>query len=191
MKTTRMTICLVMTSFVVCFCCSAGIFDNTIHVYKYGPATFSMGDIPVDEDVMRLETKQWPAGRSDPVSSSLYILLDESAHQAVDKYMASRAKVPDPYSDSSRKEFEAIADSTDVEAILVTNFNRIIRGPCIYEKKGFGDVELSLKTKKILKQKPQGNDLIRLNWMLFHRQTSSFQFKVATLARQFRLSTFK
>jgi hypothetical protein len=39
MKTVRTTICLVMMNLAMCFCCRAGIFDNTLHVYKYGPAT--------------------------------------------------------------------------------------------------------------------------------------------------------
>jgi hypothetical protein len=169
MKTTRMAIYLVMASFVMCFCCSAGIFDNTIHIYKYGPATFSKGEIPVDEVVMRLKTSQWPAGRPNPVSSSLYALLDEPARQAIEKYIAERTKIQDPFSESAPQQFKAIADSIDLEAILITNFNRIIQGPCIYDKNFQGiinGVELSPSTKKLLKQKPQGNDLIRLNWLL-------------------------
>ena len=151
-------------SSVMCFCCCAGIFDNTIHVYKYGPATFSAGDIGVDSDVMRLNTKQWPVGRPDPVSSSLYVLLDESAHQAIDKYMALRANVSDPFSPSADQQFRTIADATGIETILIANFNRIIQGPCIYDKH-FREYS-SPKTKKLLKQKPQGDDLIRLNWLL-------------------------
>ena len=164
-----MTICLVTMSFVMCSWCSAGIFDNTIHVYKYGPATFSTGEIPVDEVVMRLKTRQWPAGRPNPVSSSLYALLDEPARQAVERYVAERAKIQNPFSESAPQQFRAIANSIDLEAILLTNFNRIIQGPCIYDKNFRGminGVELSPSTKKLLKQKPQGNDLIRLNWLL-------------------------
>ena len=162
-----MTICFLMMSFVMCFCCQAGIFDNTLHVYKYSPATFSVGEIPVDDDVVCLKTKRWPVwpdGRPWPVSNALYILLDESARQAIDKYMSLRAKVPDPFSPSADQQFKTIADATGVEAILITNFNRIIQSPCIYEKSFRG--YLSPQTKKLLKQKPQGNDLIRLNWLL-------------------------
>jgi hypothetical protein len=163
MKTTRLLILIVMMGFVIGLCgCS-----NTLHVYKYGPATFSVGEIPVDGDVVCLKTKQWPVwpdGRPWPVSSSLYVLLDESAHQAIDKYMALRAKIPDPFSPSADQQFKTIADATGVEAILITNFNRIIQGSCIYDRRFRG--YLSLQTKKLLKQKPQGNDLIRLNWLL-------------------------
>ena len=148
---------------MMCFCCRA---TTVLEVYKYSPAGFSAGDIPVDEVVMRLKTRQWPAGRPNPESNSLYALLDESAHQVVEKYAALRAKVPDPYSNSRDKEFTAISDATGMEAILLKNFNRIIAGPCIFDKKGFGDVELAPQTKKRLKQKPQGDDLIRLNWLL-------------------------
>jgi hypothetical protein len=118
--------------------------------------------------VMRFKTRQWPAGRPDPVSSSLYALLDEPARQAVEKYIAERTKIQDPFSDSTPQEFKTIADAIGIEAILIANFNRIIQGPCIYDKnfRGINGVDLSLSTKKLLKQKPQGNDLIRLNWLL-------------------------
>ena len=159
-----MTICFLLMSFAMCFCCQAGIFDNIIHVYKFSPATFSAGEIPVDEVVMRLKTKQWPTGRPNPVSSSLYVLLDESAHQAIEKYADARIKVQDPFSNSAVQEFKVIADATDIEAILITNFNRIIQGSCFYDK-NFREY-LSLHTEKILKQKPQGSDLVRLNWLL-------------------------
>jgi|GEM_PF-3083961 len=146
----------------------SSIFDNTLHVYKYGPATFSVGDIDVDSDAMRLATKQWPKGRPNPVSNSLYVLLDESAHQAIEKYMAARAQVQNPFSDSAPQQFKKIADDIGLKAILITNFNRIIQGPCIYDKnfRGINGVELSPSTTKLLKLKPQGNDLIRLNWLL-------------------------
>jgi hypothetical protein len=142
----------------------SSIFDNIIHIYKYGPVTFSVGDIDVDSDAMRLATKQWPKGRPDPVSNSLYVLLDESAHQVIEKYMAARAQVQNPFSDSAPQQFKKIADDIGLEAILITNFNRIIRDPCIYDK--FFREYLSVKTEKLLKQKPKGDDLIRLNWLL-------------------------
>jgi len=142
----------------------SSIFDNIIHIYKYGSATFSVGDIDVDSDAMRLATKQWPKGRPDPVSNSLYVLLDESAHQANEKYMAARAQVQNPFSDSAPQQFKKIADDIGLEAILITNFNRIIRGPSIYDK-NFREY-LSVKTEKLLKQRPKGDDLIRLNWLL-------------------------
>ncbi len=166
-KTTHLLIALVVMSSVMCFSCCAGIFDNTLHVFKYGPATYSAGEIDVDGDVVCLKTKRWPVwpdSRPWPVSSSLYVLLDESAYQAIDKYMALRAKVPDAFSPSADQQLKTIADATGIEAILITNFDRIIQGPSIYDK--HFRKYLSPETKKLLKQKPQGDALARLNWLL-------------------------
>jgi hypothetical protein len=145
---------------------------NLIDVYKYGQPTISAGDFEHNTPwnlygcVMRLEGKKGPYDPPDLVSIFLNAQLDESAHQALDRYMALAAKIDVIYSDKVSGELKAIADDTGVEAALVTNLNRIIRGPCIYEKKRFRDVELSPQTKELLKQNPQGNDLIRLNWLL-------------------------
>jgi hypothetical protein len=167
MKTIQLFVVLIVIS-VAKTSLGSSIFDNTIHIYKYGPATFSVGEIDVDSDAMRLATKQWPKGRPNPVSNSLYILLDESAHQAIEKYMAARAQVQNPFSDSAPQQFKKIADDIGLEAILITNFNRIIQGPCIYDKnfRGINGEDLSPSTEKLLKQKPQGENLIRLNWLL-------------------------
>jgi hypothetical protein len=170
MKTVRIIICLVMMNFAMCFCCRAGIFDNTLHVYKYGPATFAVNDYdsPWDLDgfAMRLKNKQWASGHRDLVSSFLYDQLDESARQSLNRYAILRANIKDSFSDSGRRELNAIAKTTDIEAILVTNLNRIIQGPLLYEKERFQDVERWPQTKKLLKQNPKGEDLIRLNWSL-------------------------
>ncbi len=44
--------------------------------------------------------------------------------------------------------------------------NNILRQSCIYEKRRFAGVKLEDQTRHLLGQKPQGDDLIRLNRML-------------------------
>jgi hypothetical protein len=143
---------------------------NLIYLYKNGPPTIIMGDFGYSPRVLNgfatiINEKKRPNGQAG-LLSFLNEQLDESAHQVLQRYTTSSAKINDIYSDKALKELKTIADDTGIEAILVTNFNRIIRGPCIYEKERFRDVVLSPQTKNLLKQNPQGDDLIRLNWML-------------------------
>jgi hypothetical protein len=150
--------------------CSA-VLPNLIYVYKYGPAMFSQGDIggsPLDliEFARRLKEKQWPGHQPDSVSSFVNEQLDKQARDALNKYETLIQNLELPYSDVYYRAANTIANTTDIEAFLITNLNRIIRGPCIYENERFQDVELSPQTKKLLKQKPQGDDLIRVNWLL-------------------------
>lgn len=49
---------------------------------------------------------------------------------------------------------------------LVQGLNQIIQGPSIYDPKRFEGVALRLCTKRLLALNPQGEDLVRLNWML-------------------------
>jgi uncharacterized protein (TIGR03663 family) len=54
-----------------------------------------------------------------------------------------------------------------LESILVTNLNRIITGPSIYDSNRFQQVHLHPETGELLRQNPRGQDLIRLNrWLL-------------------------
>ncbi len=166
MKTSALFIQLVIIG-VAITSARASIFENTINVYKYGPPTYSADDVDrITWTLVGDLKKQQLRDQPDLFSIFLNEQLDESAHEAMSKYAAAEAKINDFHSDSGRKQLKLITDATDIDAILATNLNRIVRGPCIYEKKRFRDVELSRQTKSLLKQNPKGDDLLRLNWLL-------------------------
>src|ERR1017187_4027051 len=167
MRTIFLTAIFVMISPVMSL---FGMPPNLIYVYKYGPAVYSVDDFERTPWALAgfvgALTRKERNDQPDLVSIFLYAQLDESARQALSKYAASELKIKDVYSGSGLQELKTIAEDTDIEAVLVTNLNRIIRGSSIYEKERFRDVELSPQTKMLLKLNPQGDDLIRLNWLL-------------------------
>jgi predicted RND superfamily exporter protein len=108
-----------------------------------GASTFSADDITnLPSFVKKLTTKP------DPVSAFVGDHLDLAARTMLD-------------SDQGRH-----ADPDEVQAVLAKNLNRIIAGPLIYNPARFQSVKLGPKTEELLKAKPQGQDLIRLNQML-------------------------
>lgn len=90
----------------------------------------------------RLQTK------SDPVSSFLYDKLDSAAHIAIR---------------------EAIAGNTNTRQTvspLIRSINTILKGQGLYSKARFKGTVLRPKTEQLLKKKPKGYDLDRLNRLL-------------------------
>ncbi len=166
MKTIFFIILFAMISPVVSL---FGIPPNLIYVYKYGSPTIVAGDFERSPWGLTWAvnnfTRKERNGRLDRVSVFLYAQFDESARFALNRYATAEAQL-DLNSDTALKELKTIANDTSVEAILVTNLNRIIRGPCIYDQERFRDVELSPQTKMLLKQNSKGEDLVRLNWLL-------------------------
>jgi hypothetical protein len=57
----------------------------------------------------------------------------------------------------------ANGDPDHLESLLVTNLNRIITGPSIYDSNRFQGIRLRFETDKLRRQDPSGQDLIRLN----------------------------
>jgi uncharacterized protein (TIGR03663 family) len=57
----------------------------------------------------------------------------------------------------------ANGDPGHLESLLVTNLNRIISGPSIYDSNRFQGIPLRRETGELLRQNPHGPDLIRLN----------------------------
>ena len=51
-------------------------------------------------------------------------------------------------------------------ALLVTNLNQILVGPCLYDSNRFAGIKLGSNTIALLDEHPDGQDLIRLNRML-------------------------
>jgi hypothetical protein len=171
MRISHLSNCLFIIAFGVSMFGVNGFAANLIYVYNYGPATFTVDDLEatpraLDAFLMRLEKRQWHSGKPDLVSSVLYEQSDDATHKALDSYAVMRGKIQDRFSDSGIKELKMIVDASNIAAVLVTNLNRIIQRPCIYEKKRFQDVELRDQTKSLLMQNPKNEDLVRLNWLL-------------------------
>ena len=61
---------------------------------------------------------------------------------------------------------ETNADPDELQSVLAKNLNVIIAGPLIDTPARFQAVRLRPKTEELLKAKPQGQDLMRLNQML-------------------------
>jgi hypothetical protein len=58
------------------------------------------------------------------------------------------------------------ANAKGVVSELITDLNRVISGPSIYDKARFGNLVLRPETKQLLKQNPSGQQLARLNKLL-------------------------
>jgi len=86
--------------------------------------------------------------RQDPVSDFVSDHLDLSARTLLDSYQGTNV------------------DSDELQAVLAKNLNHMIVGPLIYDSVRFKSVSLRPKTEELLKEKPQGQDLVRLNQML-------------------------
>lgn len=74
------------------------------------------------------------------------------------------------FSPATRSLLDAFPPSESVpealKAALVTEFNRIIHGQCVYDQKTFAGVKLRSETNHILAQKPEGQERVRLNRFL-------------------------
>ena len=65
-----------------------------------------------------------------------------------------------------RKPTATGAISERAQTQLVEDLNRILRGECIHNTQRFAGVQLERQTYLLLKDRPQGEDLMRLNRML-------------------------
>lgn len=87
--------------------------------------------------------------KSDPVSFFLNEKLTSEMRNSLSDYLVS-----------SRK-------SLDMEQVILkdlsANFNTIINGSCIYDKKRFENITLRPETEELLVKNPQGDDLVLLN----------------------------
>lgn len=57
-------------------------------------------------------------------------------------------------------------DSAELKKLLVADLNKIIRGPLVHETNRFADIRLRTETRRLLKEKPEGDALINLNRLL-------------------------
>ena len=57
----------------------------------------------------------------------------------------------------------ANGDPAPFRILLVTNLNRIVTGPSIYDSNRFQQIHLRPETDELLRENPRGQDLIRLN----------------------------
>ena len=116
------------------------VITNRILHGEYGSPNFSKGDLINLESFV--EKLKHPA-ESDGVS----------------KYIATQLS---PATTSLLSNYDGHASAQLPEA-LVSDLNRIVLGGPLYQDQRFANVELSAKTAQMLKQKPQGLDLVRVN----------------------------
>lgn len=53
--------------------------------------------------------------------------------------------------------------SEELQKALMEDLNRLIKGPCLYEKKRFADVIITEEVRRKIEENPKGEDLLRLN----------------------------
>jgi peroxiredoxin len=87
-------------------------------------------------------------GQSDPVSVFLWKRLSKSGQSLLMSYQASA-----PTSKEARE-------------VIVQAFDKIIKGPCVYNAGRFKGVSLRPETTELLKQSPKGPTLAHLNRLL-------------------------
>jgi predicted RND superfamily exporter protein len=108
-----------------------------------GASTFSADDITnLPSFIKKLTSKP------DLVSAFVSDHLDLAARSLMEAYRGTNS------------------DADELESVLAKNLNRIVAGPLIYDSARFQSVSLRAKTAELLKAKPQGEDLMRLNQML-------------------------
>jgi len=131
---------------------------------------YSFGD-----DVSKFREYAWFKNNND---RSLTISLDEIPDLPS---FAARLKQPpstdalspylrDQFSPATRKLLSDYGDGPNLELqrALVEDIDRIIRNGPIYTSERFAGVELPKQISDLLKEKPEGEDLIRLNRELLH-----------------------
>ena len=111
----------------------AGYFENVPGVFVDSPRATSRTWTPLSERC---------CAKSDPLSGFL-----------IDSGLTNNVDAAHP----------ANGDPAHLESLLVTNLNRIISGPSLYDSNRFQGIHLRLETGELLRQNPRGQDLIRLN----------------------------
>lgn len=121
--------------------------------------SFGSGDIvDLADFVVNLHDK------SDAASAYLSNQLDGATTKLLDTYAAMNSS-PDP------KPFSTA---------LAKNLTKIISGPLIYDKARFHNVTLRPETQALLKENPQGRDLVLLNRMLLEDAFPELSKSVST-----------
>ena len=105
------------------------------------------------------------------------LLLEEAYPNELEKSQLRDAD--DPLSKYIREQFSAetkklldayvndpYPPSDSLKEALVNELNKLLKGENLYEEERFGHVKLTNKTKKLIKNYPEGEDLIRLNRLL-------------------------
>lgn len=129
---------------------------STAAPYYFAPQEIIF-DLKRSRDALTFSTEDFKSTRAfvrrlkqplDPMSVFLVSQLPAATRQAVMSHSASSAVPP------------------SLQAAVVKSLNAIIKGPSIYEAKRFTQVALRPVTKRLLALAPQGEDLVRLNWLL-------------------------
>jgi signal transduction histidine kinase len=110
---------------------------------RLGSRTFAMDDV---RDLNSLAARL--RAQRDPVSKYVWTRLPETTRQEVQAYNGSGTA------------------SNALQASLVTDLNKLIRGESIYEQARFAGVGLSQETKALLSEDVEGERLARLNRLL-------------------------
>lgn len=82
------------------------------------------------------------------LSKHLYRKLPAGTRRQLDKYDAS------------------VSPPELLQSALVAGLNRLLDGPCLFDKQGFEGVRLSDKARSLIARKPQGEKLVHLNRLL-------------------------
>ena len=139
------------------------VITNRILHGEYGAPAFSEGDI-ADLSSLALKLKQPPA--EDAVSQYLASQLAKRTQRLLTNY--------------------SVGPQPQLQRALADDLSRIIRSGLLYEAQRFTNVTLSAKTRRLVEQKPQGLDLVRLNRKLllevYPQEMSSTHWREAAAA---------
>jgi H+/Cl- antiporter ClcA len=116
------------------------VITNRILQGDYGAPAFSAGDIV---DLQSLADKLKQPAADDPVAQYLATELAQGTRSLLTNYSGGSAP--------------------QLQQALADDLNRVIRNGLLYEAQRFTNVTLSARTSRLLEQKPQGLDLLRLN----------------------------
>jgi len=116
------------------------VVTNRILHGEYGAPAFSAGDI-ADLPALANKLKQPP--QDDAVSQYLASQLAQGTRNLLTNYMGGAA--------------------AQLQQALAHDLNRIVRSGLLYEAQRFTNVTLSARTRRLLEQRPEGLDLMRLN----------------------------
>jgi H+/Cl- antiporter ClcA/CBS domain-containing protein len=116
------------------------VITNRILHGDYGAPAFSTGDI---ENLESLAKRLKQPSAEDPVSQYLITQLAPETRNLLANYHGGPAP--------------------QLQRALADDLNRIIRSGLLYDAQRFRNVTLSATTRRLLEQKPEGLDLVRLN----------------------------
>lgn len=119
----------------------------------------------VENLLEKLSGSLFRAGDLKDPKSLLAKLRD--GHDLVSQYLASQFSADTRRLLTEQNDLNLVSES--LERALIDEFNRLLRGPSLFEEHRFAQVALTEETRTLIEQNPQNKEVIRLNRLLLEQ----------------------